>query len=103
MLALGATHKCSRVHGHTWHVEVTEKATKLDKRGMVIDFAEFGDAEHYIDQFLDHRNMNEVAGLSVPTAENIAKWIWDKVAVRHKGLERVRVWESETSWAEYGP
>ena len=99
---LGQLHKCSRLHGHTWHVEITAKAKALDKRGMVIDFQEFGDVEHYIDECLDHRNLNEVEGLSVPTAENIAKWVWDKAAIRHKNIERVRVWESETSWAEYG-
>lgn len=102
-LDLGNLHKCSRVHGHTWHVDVTASSKALDNRGMVVDFAEFGDIEHYVDACLDHRHLNDVLRLDVPTAENIAKWIHEKASIRHKNITMVRVWESADSYAEYIP
>ena len=99
-LNLGNLHKCSRLHGHTYRVDVVCRAARLDENGMVTDFGDFGDVKHFINEYLDHRNLNEI--LATPTtAEHLAKYIFEWILERHKNLELVRVWETPTNWAEY--
>lgn len=102
--------KCEALHGHNWKVEVTVSGHKLDKAGMLIDFAILKKYTGQVMDELDHTHLNELtpfASLS-PSSENIAKFIYDKL----KGmmtwdevkLVRVDCWESETSRASYlGP
>lgn len=97
-LPLGPYHKCSRLHGHTYTVEVVLSRDTLDERGMVVDFFELGRAKEYVDQALDHRNINEVVPVS--TAENIAAHLWEKFVRWFPDLERVRVYETASCWAE---
>lgn len=86
------------LHGHTWCVEVHIRADSLDKGGMGVDFVE-------IDRFLkdilpDYKLLNEVFEFS-PSAENVARWLFEKVKERFPTLEKVVVWETENCGAEY--
>ena len=76
-------HKCSRMHGHNFKVDVTIKGPINENSGWVMDFQKLDDIfagqVHY---FCDHRLLNEIDGLDNPTSENIARWIW------------VRLWET---------
>ena len=74
-LELSYPSKCANLHGHNWIIKVWCQALKLNKDGMVIDFAELKERVHGI---LDHSNLNEKLPFN-PTAENIAKWIVDTV------------------------
>lgn len=67
---------CSRLHGHNWIVTVYCKSNKLTDYGMIVDFAKIKKEIH---GFLDHENINELLLGMNPTAENMAKWICDKV------------------------
>jgi len=87
--------KCNQLHGHTWKVEVVMKSSKLDNCGMVVDFKEI---KNIVDSF-DHRYLNDF--ISQPTAENIAKILFNKIKVKFFKPESVKVWESETSYAKY--
>ena len=88
-------HRCRNLHGHNYRVEVTVVGP-LDARGFVKDFAEI-DAEMLpLVAMLDHKLLNEVAGLDNPTAEIIAHWFLDRVGA----AVSVRVWENEDCWAE---
>lgn len=100
---LPAGHKCQRPHGHNYRVQLVLSAPALDRHGFIIDYAvmqaRFGDWLHTT---LDHRDLNDV--LEVPsTAEHLAKWLHDaaKLMFVTNGL-RVRVAESDSTWAEYG-
>lgn len=85
--------KCSRVHGHNWIVEVTLKSETLDENGMVLDFSKIKD----VVKQLDHTYINDVMGDINPTAENMAKWICDRLP----HCVRVTVRESEGNLAIY--
>ncbi len=98
--------KCSRMHGHTWKVEVTVGGTMLDQLGMLVDFHELKEAVHHVLEQLDHYTINDVIGDIPPTAEIVAKWISEQITkawswYRPIKLIRVRVWESDTACVDY--
>jgi 6-pyruvoyltetrahydropterin/6-carboxytetrahydropterin synthase len=100
-------HKCARPHGHTYTVEVVLVAETLREPGFVTDFADLRSFGAYIDQELDHTDLNEVFGFP-PTCELLAEhlygWFVTHLAPRVGGrLHAVRVSESPTSWAEFSP
>ena len=100
-----ASHKCHRVHGHNYRVDVSV-AGSLDERGFVLDFFELDAIVAPLVAALDHRLINDVEGLENPTAEIIAKWFWDHVCGGLNGLRRrldvaVRVYETEDCSAEF--
>ena len=72
-------HKCGRLHGHSFRVELTCEGEIDPEMGWLIDFAEIKRAvEPFIEQ-LDHQDLNAIEGLENPTSENIARWIWSRV------------------------
>ncbi len=96
-------HKCKRMHGHTYRVEVVV-AGELDARGMVCDYSEIFDAWKPIEACLDHRVLNEVPGLSNPTTELLAPWILERfVRALNVRVVCVRVYESSTTYCEATP
>ena len=93
-------HKCARLHGHSYRVEVHVRGHLID--GMVMDFAALDAVAKPLIERLDHRTLNEIEGLSNPTAEVLAVWLWERLQV--PGLRRVTVWETENAGATYrGP
>lgn len=92
--------KCSNMHGHNWIVTVHCKSDKLTDYGMIVDFAKVKQAIH---GYLDHGYVNALIPDMNPTAENIAKWICDKVTrICEVGYcYRVEVQESEGNIAVY--
>jgi 6-pyruvoyltetrahydropterin/6-carboxytetrahydropterin synthase len=100
--------KCARLHGHSYRVEVTLRGPVKDApgesdHGMVMDFAELGQlmAEAILLR-VDHQDLNAVTGIYT-TAENLAHWIWQELlayGLAQELLYTVRLWETETSFAE---
>jgi len=72
-------HKCSRLHGHSYRVEVHVHGEVDPATGWVMDFADVKAAFQPIHDQLDHYYLNEVPGLDNPTSENVARWIWDRL------------------------
>ena len=70
-------HKCARLHGHSFRVEIHVDGPVGEDTGWVMDFQEIKDAFAPLHDQLDHRYLNEVDGLDNPTSENLARWIWD--------------------------
>jgi 6-pyruvoyltetrahydropterin/6-carboxytetrahydropterin synthase len=96
-------HKCARLHGHSFRVEVRVRGQVHPASGMVVDFAEIKAAFDPLHEVLDHHYLNEVDGLDNPTSENLARWIWDRLA-RSLPLAAVVVHETCTSGVRYlGP
>lgn len=92
-------HKCRRLHGHTYRVEI-RLAGELDALGMVADFSAIEAAWKPLHAMLDHQHLNTIEGLETPTAEHVAAFVFDGVVDSLPLLHAVRVWESPTSWAE---
>ncbi len=97
-----AGHKCARVHGHSFRVEIHVSGPVDDRLGWVMDFADVKSAFDPLFQRLDHRYLNDVPGLDNPTSENLARWIWGELQPGLPQLSRVVVHETCTSGASYG-
>lgn len=97
-------HKCARLHGHSFRVDV-EVAGPVDaERGWLIDYADIKAAFAPLHEQLDHRYLNEIEGLENPTSEMLAAWIYDRLRPRLPRLSRITVHETCTSRCIYeGP
>ena len=90
-------HKCYRLHGHSFRVEVHVTGAVKEPAGWVIDFADISAAFAPLHDMLDHHYLNEVEGLENPTSENLAHWIWNGLAAYGlPGLSRIVVRETCT-------
>jgi 6-pyruvoyltetrahydropterin/6-carboxytetrahydropterin synthase len=72
-------HKCARLHGHSFRVEVAVAGECDPKMGWLMDYAEISAAFKPIMDRLDHFYLNEVPGLENATSENVARWIWERL------------------------
>ncbi|MGB0582987.1 MAG: 6-carboxytetrahydropterin synthase QueD [Limisphaerales bacterium] len=94
-------HKCRRLHGHSFMVDVVIEGECDEKLGWVMDYADLKAAFKPYWEQLDHHYLNEVAGLENPTSENVAKWIWDKLKPELPLLKEIVVAETCTARAVY--
>ncbi|HEY8525703.1 MAG TPA: 6-carboxytetrahydropterin synthase [Acidimicrobiales bacterium] len=100
-------HKCRRLHGHNYEVEVVCAARDLDEHAMVVDYLALDPVKRFLDRTVDHRHLNDVMD-GEPTAERLAWWLFEalkaelpaEVAAR---LAAIRVHETPRTWAEYRP
>ena len=97
-------HKCRRMHGHSFRIDVVVEGPLDPEQGWVMDFADIGAAFAPLFDVLDHRCLNEIDGLENPTSERLACWIWDRLKPNLAPLSRVVVHETCTSRYAYdGP
>jgi len=97
-------HKCARLHGHSFRVEIQVEGEVDPRSGWLIDYAEIADAFAPLREQLDHHYLNEIEGLENPTSENLAAWIWERLSPRLPLLRRIVVHETCTSRCVYeGP
>ena len=86
--------KCRRLHGHSFRIEVAVEGLLDPRTGWVMDFAELKAAVQPEVERLDHQYLNEIEGLSNPTSEILARWIWDRMRPRLGHLTAVCVYET---------
>lgn len=96
-------HKCRRLHGHSFRVTVHVSGDVDEAAGWVMDFADIAEYFQTILEALDHRLLNEVAGLENPTSENLARWIWQKLKPALPALSSIDVQETCTAGCRYSP
>lgn len=94
-------HKCRRMHGHTYIVRLYVAGELDPQLGWVADFGDVKQVWKPIEEQLDHRTLNNIAGLENPTAENLAIWIWRKVKPNLAALSQVHVCENPSSGVIY--
>ncbi len=94
-------HKCERMHGHSFKIEVCVEGECDPRLGWLMDYAEIGAAFQPLFDQLDHRCLNDVSGLDNPTSEMLAKWVWDRLEPSLPLLTAVTVAETCTARAEY--
>lgn len=100
--------RCENVHGHNYRCQVSIRGEKLDEIGLLVDFVELKKVVHSVLDRMDHQWLNEFPPFDVlnPSAENMAKYIYDEVK---SGLNAkvgicvgsVRLWETDTASAIY--
>jgi 6-pyruvoyltetrahydropterin/6-carboxytetrahydropterin synthase len=92
-LAVNVTddHRYSRLHGHSFQVQVFLRGEPDDKKNWLCDFGEIEQHVAELRAELDHNYLNQIAGLEVPTLENISRWIWNRLDNRLSGLDRIVV------------
>jgi 6-pyruvoyltetrahydropterin/6-carboxytetrahydropterin synthase len=110
--------KCRNLHGHNGKAVITLESANLDGLGMVVDFSQIKRLIGvWIDETLDHKMIlhrddpalpellrlgEPVVVVEVnPTAENIAKMIYDTAKARELPVTEVTLWETDTSFATY--
>ena len=97
-------HKCARLHGHSFRVEIHVEGDVGATTGWVMDFADLTAAWQPLHDQLDHRYLNDLPGLENPTSEVLAAWIWPQLESVLPGLSEIVVRETCTSGCRYrGP
>lgn len=96
-----AEHKCARLHGHSFRVEIHVSGEVGDESGWIMDFADIKSAFKPLYDQLDHHYLNEIDGLENPTSETLARWIWDGLEPVLPGLSRIVIRETCTSGCVY--
>ena len=94
-------HKCRRLHGHSFRVEIRVAGEVDEQIGYLVDFGEIKEACEPVRGSLDHYYLNEIEGLDDPTAENLARWIWRRLEPRLPLLCAVMINETCTSSCEF--
>ncbi len=100
---VGPGHKCFRLHGHLFRVEVTVAGEVDPAMGWVMDFGDLARVGREVVGRLDHRVLNEVSEIGVPTSENLARYLYREIAARVPGVAAVTVHESPSSRCTYRP
>ncbi len=103
--------KCGRLHGHSWQGAILVTGSDLKEEGsssgMLVDYGDLSAIlKPLVEERLDHYHLNESLGLTNPTSEEVARWVYDAVAPQiPKGLilTAVQIEETCTSKAVYSP
>ncbi len=94
-------HKCGRLHGHSFAIEIALKGPVGSHTGWVLDYADIKAAFKPLYDQLDHNYLNDLPGLENPTSENLAIWVWRALQQSLPGLMEVVVAETCTSRCIY--
>lgn len=102
--------KCENPHGHNYKVRVTLAGKELDKAGLLLDFKDLREVVRQVMERFDHQMINEVEPFTVvnPSAENLAKYLYDESSTRLQRVtsgrvrvKNVTVFETDTTTATY--
>lgn len=104
-------HPCGRLHGHNYKVVVELRSAELDEKGFVKDYGDLKPIKEHIDQVLDHQHLNDVFKREIdsmgvirpmqPSAENIAKALFDRYKEFFRELYAIEVCETPKTMARY--
>jgi len=94
-------HKCARLHGHSFKVEVAVRGSVDEQTGWFIDYGDLDELWRPIGEQLDHHYLNEIPGLENPTSEVLAAWLWRRLSPALPGLARVTVHETCDARCDY--
>jgi 6-pyruvoyltetrahydropterin/6-carboxytetrahydropterin synthase len=103
--------KCENLHGHNYKVRVNLTGPQLDETGLLYDFVHLKQVIQGVIRTLDHKYLNELKPFDVlnPSAENIAKHIYDETSKQMRTtpngaeISSITVWESDVTAATYRP
>lgn len=96
-----AGHKCERLHGHSFVVEIIVEGPVDESTGWFIDYAQIDQAWAPLEEILDHHYLNEVPGLENPTSEVLCRFLWQRLVVPLPQLTKIIVHETCNAACEY--
>ena len=96
-----AGHKCARMHGHSFRVEVSIEGEVSAETGWIYDHAQIGEAMKPLVAQLDHAYLNDIPGLENPTIELMAAWFWEKLDPCCPGLCEIVIHETPSARCAY--
>ncbi|MEP6485606.1 MAG: 6-carboxytetrahydropterin synthase QueD [Rudaea sp.] len=96
-----AGHKCARLHGHSFRIEIHVSGEPGAQSGWVMDFADIKTAFAPVFEQIDHHCLNDIEGLENPTSEQLAIWIWRRLKPALPLLSKIVVHETCTSGCSY--
>ncbi len=97
-------HKCRRLHGHSFRVEVAVEGDVPPETGYLMDYGDIARTIEPVRDQLDHRCLNDLEGLENPTSEVLAAWLWTRLEPALPMLAEITVQETCTSRCVYrGP
>ncbi|MCS6913146.1 MAG: 6-carboxytetrahydropterin synthase QueD [Myxococcota bacterium] len=99
--AVPAGHKCARLHGHSYRVEIAVSGQTGQDSGWLMDFYDLDRAVAPAIEALDHRLLNEIEGLENPTCERLCWWLWQRLRPALPGLTAITVWETADARCTY--
>jgi 6-pyruvoyltetrahydropterin/6-carboxytetrahydropterin synthase len=94
-------HKCARLHGHSFRVELAIEGPVNPATGWFMDFGDLYRLWQPIHDTLDHHYLNEVPGLENPTSEILSRFIWRNLKPILPALRRVTLFETCEARCEY--
>jgi 6-pyruvoyltetrahydropterin/6-carboxytetrahydropterin synthase len=94
-------HKCARLHGHSFKVEISIDGPVSPETGWFLDYEVVDAAFHPLHEQLDHNYLNEIDGLENPTSEHLARWIWERLKGPLPALSCITVFETCDARCEY--
>ena len=103
--------KCENPHGHNYKVRVTLEGPALDSVGLLYDFVHLKQIIHQVIHAVDHKFLNDLSPFDVinPSAENIAKYLYDEASKQMRQqpngarIASITVWETDQTAATYWP
>ena len=97
----GPEHKCARLHGHTFRIDVILEGPLPEGQDYLTDFGDISAAVEPLRKQLDHNLLNEATGLASPTSERLAVWLWQRLKPALPLLSMIRIHETPTCICEY--
>lgn len=94
-------HKCARMHGHSYEIEVTIEGEIDPELGWLMDFSTISEHVSPLISALDHQVLNELPGLDNPTTELLAVWLWDRLAPKLPELTELSISETPNTRCIY--
>ena len=94
-------HKCRRLHGHSFKVEVSICGEVDERTGIYVDHAQISHAMGAVIAELDHVCLNDLPGMENPTIELMCRWLWRRLKPALPGLCEIRLFETERAWCSY--
>ena len=101
LTGLPSDHPCSRLHGHSFQIELTLIGDRQEDTGWVIDYHLISSSVGPVLRQLDHRVLNEVPGLENPTTENLCFWLYEKIKTEIPELVQITVRETPETACSY--
>ena len=96
-----STHKCGRMHGHSFKLEISVEGEVDPETGWLYDHALISRAMDPLLEMLDHSYLNDIPGLENPTIENMCRWFWERLSPDLPGLAEIVIHETPTARCRY--